>query len=80
MTEATYNMHETCRQSFVTEMGAARSHIAVGQLKQAAYHLMRANGAVAQGIVYAELLGVTDVGWIDRMMEIDRVCTEIGVY
>ena len=75
--KVTYNRHEECRQAFITEIGAARSHRDVGQKSQARYHLLRANGAVAQGLVYADLLGVTDVGWIDRMMEIDRVWSEV---
>ena len=65
-----YNHHETCRQAFITEIGAARAFADAGQLAQARFHLLRANGAVAQGMVYADQLGIETAGWFSRMTEI----------
>ena len=65
--------HEECRQAFISEMGAARSHLNVNQMAQARYHLLRANGAVGQGLIWADLLAISESGWLDRMMEIMKV-------
>lgn len=68
-----WNRHEECRQAFISETTAVRSHLDVGQKQHARYHLLRANAAVAQGLVWADICGITDAGWLDRAEEIMRL-------
>lgn len=63
-----FDKHEECRQAFISSTMAVRDGC-----HDPRYALMRANAAVAQGLVWAELCGVDPAGWIDRMNEIQTL-------
>ena len=65
--------HEQCRQHFISAQSAACQHLDVGQMSHARYELLRANASVAQGLVWAEIIGIDPAGWIARMEDIDRL-------
>lgn len=64
--------HEECRQAFISGLEEAHSHEKVGQNAHARFALLRANAAVAQGLVWAELIGIDPAGWFSRIGDIER--------
>lgn len=72
-----FQRHEQCRQYFITAFRAAKQHLAAGQTKEAFYELLRANASIAQGLVYAQMFGGTDVGWLSRMADLDALRNEL---
>jgi len=63
-------LHEQCRQAFVIEMRVARDYAVEHAFIQTRFFLLRANAACAQGMVYAELIGIDPAGWVDRMQQL----------
>lgn len=71
--------HEECRQAFVRTTMLIRDHIdGLLTLENARYELMRANAAVAQGMVWAELIGVDPSGWLSRMAEVQTLWEQVN--
>jgi len=65
--------HEDCRQHFIRGITECTSHLDVGQVRQAQFALLQANASVAQGMIWAEMLGIDPAGWYSRMLDISAL-------
>lgn len=68
--------HEECRQHFISGAAEFRSHMQVGQKAHARRALLQCTASVAQGMIWAEMLGIDPAGWYSRELDISKMWGE----
>ena len=62
--------HEECRQGYITALRCAQAAFDAGEGPEAVWQLLRANAAIAQGMVWADVMGISESGWLSRMEDV----------
>ena len=68
-----FEQHEACRQGYIVELALSKEAFDRGDGAEFVYRLLRCNGAVAQGFVWAEICAIEPAGWVSRMHDITKL-------